>query len=216
MARLCTKTRIAPPGIVVLRNSSARSCAAEGLLVQAPMALIMAGCPFLRLRSALRGADAPDHLQPRPATLSRVEHQLVDEVADDGEAEPSLPVGDARQVRDVEPATGIYDGYLDGPRPHPVLDLVALDRRVPDDVGRGLRDGELEIVDVLGSEAGDPSDLGHHEAGEQNVPRATRKRERDGNRDPDPFSLVYLRGFALHQSSRPPEDTAEAPRQGSP
>src|SRR5829696_4917484 len=148
-------------------------------------ARISRAASFFGPRRPLQGGCAPDHLQPRPAALRRVEHQLVDQVADDGEAEPSLPVGHAHQVRDVEPATGIYDGYLDGP---------------------------LEVVDVLGPKAREPPDLGHHEAGEQHVLRAARERERDRVRDPDPFPFVYLRGFALHQTSRTSGPPAGSPR----
>src|SRR5918998_1697209 len=92
---------------------------------------------FFLAVGALR-AGAPDHLQARPAALRRVEHQLVYEVAHHGEAEATLPVGRTRQIRDVEPAARVYDGYLDRSREHPVLDLVVLHRSVADNVGCSL------------------------------------------------------------------------------
>src|SRR5215213_6266064 len=69
---------------------------------------------------------------------------------------------------------------------------------------------------ILRSEAGQPSDLGHHETGEQHVPWAAGERERDRIRDPDPFSLAHLGGFALHQTSRPSGPSADTPREDSP
>src|ERR687896_1451942 len=94
-------------------------------------------------------ADAPDHLQPRPSALGRVEHQLVHQVADHSEAEPTMLVRLTREIRNAETAAGIRDAYLDAQRQDPVLDLVAIHRGVPDPVGHRLRNRAPEGLDPL-------------------------------------------------------------------
>src|SRR5215210_8759101 len=94
-------------------------------------------------------ADAPDHLQPRPSALGGVEHQLIHQVADHSEAEPTMLVRLTRKIRNAETTAGIRDAYLDAQRQDSVLDLVALHRGVADHVGHRLGNDALEVVDLL-------------------------------------------------------------------
>src|ERR687898_763571 len=111
-------------------------------------------------------ADAPDHLQTRPSALGRVEHQLVYQVADHGEAEPAMVVRLAREIRNAETAASVGDAFLDAQWQDPVVDLVGLHRGMADHVGHSLGNGELEGVDFLRLEACQASDLAHHQTGE--------------------------------------------------
>src|SRR5918996_3217621 len=114
-------------------------------------------------------ADAPDHLQPRPAALGRIEHQLVHQVADHGEAKSTMLPRLTRKIRYTETAAGIRDAYLHARRQDLVLDLVALHRGVADHVGHRLRNGELEVVDLLRFESCQTSGLAHHQTGQQHI-----------------------------------------------